>query len=95
MGRNRSVSATTWRGWHGAWPRSPACVIQACRRTGGLHVPETPSNATGNTSQCFTVFKATSSGFNVDAQVAQPNTQGIYNCSPANVIKLPGFPQAQ
>jgi hypothetical protein len=62
---------------------------------GGLHVPETPSNATGNTSQCFTVFNATSSGFSVDTQVAQPNTQGIYNGNPANVIKLPGFPQAQ
>ena len=76
------------------------CVMNNAMNTknwtaGGLHVPETPSNATGNTSQCFTVFKAASSGFSVDTQVAQPNTQGIYNCNPANVIKLPGFPQAQ
>jgi hypothetical protein len=59
---------------------------------GGLHDPENPGNATGSLSQCFTIIKATSAGFALDPAVTKPN-QGIYNCDPTNVFKLPGFPQ--
>jgi Periplasmic binding protein len=59
---------------------------------GGLHDPENPGNATGSLSQCFTIIKATSAGFALDPAVTKPN-QGIYNCDPANVFKLQGFPQ--
>jgi ABC-type branched-subunit amino acid transport system substrate-binding protein len=61
---------------------------------GGLHVPEKPSNATGDSSQCFTMLKASSTGYTVDTAVLKPNSQGIYNCNPANVFRLPGFPQS-
>ncbi len=61
---------------------------------GGLHVPEKPTNATGDTSQCFTMLLASSTGFTVNTNVLKPNNQGIYNCSPANVFRLPGFPQS-
>jgi hypothetical protein len=75
------------------------CVMSHAMATtnwtaGGLHVPEKPSNANGDSSQCFTVLKASSTGFTVDDAVLKPNNQGIYNCNPANVFKLPGFPQS-
>jgi hypothetical protein len=59
---------------------------------GGLHDTETPANATGDTSPCFTLIKATSSGWQLDPTVTKPN-QGIFNCDPANVLKLQGFPR--
>ncbi len=60
---------------------------------GGLHDAEKPANATGDTSQCFTIIKATSSGWQLDDAITKANT-GIFNCDPGNVIKLPGFPQS-
>jgi hypothetical protein len=74
------------------------CVMDHAAATtnwtgGGLHVPEKPSNANGDSSQCFTILQASSSGFTVDKTVLKPNSQGIYNCDPANVFRLPGFPQ--
>jgi len=60
---------------------------------GGLHDIEKPATATGDTSQCFTFIKATSSGWQLDPAVTMPN-QGIFNCDPGNVFKLPGFPQS-
>jgi hypothetical protein len=60
---------------------------------GGLHDVEKPANATGDTSQCFTFIKAMSSGWVLDPDVTKPN-QGIFNCDPGNVIKLPGFPKS-
>ena len=60
---------------------------------GGLHTPEVPANATGNHSQCFLALKATPSGWVTDPAVYKPN-QGLYNCDPANVFKLTGFPQS-
>jgi hypothetical protein len=74
------------------------CVMDHAAATtnwtgGGLHVPEKPSNATGVISQCFTLFKATSTGYTIDAAVLKPNTNGVYNCNPANEFSLPGFPQ--
>jgi hypothetical protein len=60
---------------------------------GGLHDTEKPANATGDTSPCFTFIKATSGGWQLDPTVTKPN-QGIFNCDPGNIIKLPGFPQS-
>jgi ABC-type branched-subunit amino acid transport system substrate-binding protein len=59
---------------------------------GGLHDTEKPANATGDTSRCFTLIKATSGGWQLDPTVTMPN-QGIFNCDPANVSKLQGFPR--
>jgi ABC-type branched-subunit amino acid transport system substrate-binding protein len=58
---------------------------------GGLHDTEKPANANGDTSQCFTLIKATSGGWQLDDAVTKAN-QRIFNCDPGNVIKLPGFP---
>ena len=58
---------------------------------GGLHDPEKPGNSTGDLSQCFTIIKAGSTGFALYPAITKPN-QGIYNCDPANVFKLQGFP---
>jgi ABC-type branched-subunit amino acid transport system substrate-binding protein len=60
---------------------------------GGLHDTEKPANATGDTSPCFTLIKATSSGWQLVPTITRPN-QGIFNCDPANVAKLQGFPQS-
>jgi hypothetical protein len=60
---------------------------------GGLTAPVKQSNATGDTSQCFLMTKATSSGWQPATAVYKPN-QGVFNCDPANVIKLQGFPES-
>jgi hypothetical protein len=60
---------------------------------GGLHDIEKPANASGDTSPCFTLIKATSRGWQLVPDVTKPN-QGIFNCNPANIVKLPGFPQS-
>ena len=60
---------------------------------GGLHDPEKPGNANNDTSQCFTIIKATSAGFVLDPAVTKPN-QGIYNCDPLNVFKLTNLPKS-
>jgi ABC-type branched-subunit amino acid transport system substrate-binding protein len=60
---------------------------------GGLHDLEKPANATGDTSPCFTLIKATSSGWSLVPAITKPN-QGIFNCDPGNILKLPGFPQS-
>ncbi len=60
---------------------------------GGLTAPVNPSNATGDTSQCFLMTKATSKGWTLATDVYKPN-QGVFNCDPGNVFKLQGFPQS-
>jgi Periplasmic binding protein len=60
---------------------------------GGLHDAEKPANATGNTSPCFTLIKATSSGWQLVPSITKPN-QDIFDCDPANVVTLTGFPQS-
>jgi hypothetical protein len=60
---------------------------------GGLTAPVKPSNATGDTSQCFLLTKASSTGWTLASDVYKPN-QGVFNCDPANVFKLQGFPQS-
>ena len=60
---------------------------------GGLHAPVNPGNATDPGSQCFTLLKATPSGFVLAPDITKPN-QGIFNCDPGNMFALQGFPQA-
>jgi ABC-type branched-subunit amino acid transport system substrate-binding protein len=60
---------------------------------GGLHAPVNPGNATDPGSNCFTLVKATPSGFVLVPNITKPNN-GIFNCDPANEFALKGFPQA-
>ena len=60
---------------------------------GGLTAVVKPSNATGDTSQCFLLVKAAPTGWTLATDVYKPN-QGVFNCDPANVFKLQGFPQS-
>lgn len=60
--------------------------------SGGLSAPSDPGNATGPTERCFVLVQATQTGFVVDKEITKPNT-GIFNCSDANRIDLPGFPK--
>jgi hypothetical protein len=74
------------------------CVMAKASATtgwtaGGLHAPQNPGNATVPGSQCFTLLKATPTGWILDPAVTKPNS-GIFNCDPANSFKLPGFPPA-
>jgi hypothetical protein len=59
----------------------------------GLHAPVNPGNATDPGSNCFTLVKATPSGFVLVPNITKPNS-GIFNCDPANEFVLKGFPQA-
>jgi len=75
-----------------------ACVMsyvssQKNWTAGGLHDSENPATAAGDTSPCFTIIKASSSGWSLEPAITKPNN-GIFNCDPGNIIKLPGFPQA-
>jgi hypothetical protein len=58
---------------------------------GGLHGAQQPGNATQSLGSCFMLLKATPNGFVVDTTLTQPNN-GLFNCDPANVFKLKGFP---
>jgi ABC-type branched-subunit amino acid transport system substrate-binding protein len=74
-----------------------ACVLDHAKSVpqwtgGGLHAPSHPGNATSRASQCFLLVQATPSGFTVDKALTQPN-DGPFNCSPANVKRLPGVPK--
>jgi hypothetical protein len=74
------------------------CVMDHAQAThnwtgGGLHAATQPANANGDSSDCFLLLKATPGGFLVDKDVTKPNN-GIFNCDPANVFRLKGFPQS-
>jgi ABC-type branched-subunit amino acid transport system substrate-binding protein len=74
-----------------------SCVMDHAAAThewtgGGLHAPTQPGNATTSMSQCFVLMKASNSGFTLDKDVLKPNN-GVFNCDPANPLKLQGFPQ--
>jgi hypothetical protein len=60
--------------------------------SGGLSAPTEPGNATGPTERCFVLVQATQTGFLIDKEITKPNS-GIFNCSDANRIELPGFPK--
>jgi ABC-type branched-subunit amino acid transport system substrate-binding protein len=66
---------------------------QSTWTAGGLTPPIKPSNASGDVPQCFALVKASSTGWTLATNVYMPN-RGIYNCDPANVFKLTGFPHS-
>ena len=59
---------------------------------GGISAPSDPGNATGPTERCFVLLQATPTCFVIDKDITKPNN-GIFNCSDANRIDLPGFPK--
>ena len=65
------------------------CMYNAARKVnrwtgGGLHAAANP--ASGASSNCFGVIRATPNGFKLVTDIA-PN-DGIYNCSPKNIFTL-------
>jgi ABC-type branched-subunit amino acid transport system substrate-binding protein len=60
--------------------------------SGGLHAPSHPGDANAPAPECFVLVQASPTGFTVDATVTKPNTD-VFNCSPSNVFRLPGFPK--
>ena len=56
---------------------------------GGLEGPVSTDFATRQAQQCYAIVKASPTGFTVDNTFLPPN-QGIYNCSPDNVVTLKG-----
>jgi len=62
---------------------------------GGLHAPHDPSNSSGSNSPCYVAMQATPKGFVVDTDVTKPDTDGLYNCDPKNIVDLPGFPKPE
>jgi ABC-type branched-subunit amino acid transport system substrate-binding protein len=74
-----------------------SCILEQAGKVtswegGGLHAPFHPGNSTAPAGQCFVLMQATPSGFVVDKKVTKPNN-GIFNCSPENAPKLPGYPK--
>ncbi len=59
---------------------------------GGLHAPFNPGNGPNAGGDCFVLLHATSKGFAVDTKITKPNN-GIFNCDPANEVRLQGFPR--
>jgi hypothetical protein len=57
-----------------------------------MHAPSHPGSADAPAGECFTMIQATPSGFSVDQRVTKPDTD-VFNCSPANVVRLRGFPR--
>jgi ABC-type branched-subunit amino acid transport system substrate-binding protein len=74
-----------------------SCVMDHARATkdwtgAGLHAPAQPASAADSEGHlCFTLLKVSPSGFTVEKDITKPNS-GIFNCSPSNSLKLPGFP---
>ena len=56
---------------------------------GGLGAPVSTSPTNRELAQCYAAMKATPTAFQLDPSFLPPN-QGIYNCNPANVVKLKG-----
>jgi hypothetical protein len=54
---------------------------------GGLHAPQTPGNEVP--SDCYLLLGLESSGFFYNEEATEP-TDGVYNCSPDNVMTLSG-----
>ena len=56
---------------------------------GGIEGPVNTSFASRQAQLCYAVVKASPTGFTVDNTFLPPN-QGVYNCSPDNVVTLKG-----
>lgn len=75
-----------------------ACVMEKAGAVndwtgGGLHSPDKPGPASTPGGACFTLMEATPSGFVVNKDVLKANKDNVYNCDPANVFNLQGFPK--
>ena len=73
------------------------CLLDQARATtgwtaGGMHAPSQPGDATAPASECFAMIQASPSGFSLARDVTKP-TSDVFNCSPANAVRLPGFPK--
>jgi ABC-type branched-subunit amino acid transport system substrate-binding protein len=69
-----------------------ACVIQHAGDMkgwtgGGIIAPVDTHVGPGNLSQCFTLLKATPTGFALAPEITKPN-KDIFNCDPANVVTV-------
>ncbi|HEX4018599.1 MAG TPA: ABC transporter substrate-binding protein [Frankiaceae bacterium] len=69
-----------------------ACVIQHAGSEkgwtgGGIIAPVDTHVGPGELSQCFTLLKATPSGFVLAPEITKPN-KDIFNCDPANVVTV-------
>jgi hypothetical protein len=56
---------------------------------GGFVAPRNTDPADAHQSECFLMMRVTPQGFVYDRKTTAPN-DGIYNCSPANVVPLTG-----
>jgi hypothetical protein len=68
------------------------CVLQKAGQesawtAGGLFPPRNTDPNNKHQTQCYVIMDVTPNGFVYDKNVTQPNN-GIYNCDPANVVKL-------
>jgi ABC-type branched-subunit amino acid transport system substrate-binding protein len=69
-----------------------ACVIQHAGSEqgwtgGGIIAPVDTHVGPGELSQCFTLLKATPTGFVLAPEITKPN-KDIFNCDPANVVTV-------
>ena len=55
---------------------------------GGLHAETHPGPATANPPDCYTILRATPTGFVVDKELAKPNKE-VFNCDPSNSKLVP------
>src|SRR5581483_12381412 len=55
-------------------------------------LPGLNGNGPNAGGDCFVLLHATSKGFAVDTKITKPNN-GIFNCDPANEVRLQGFPR--
>lgn len=70
------------------------CVLQKAGAhpdwtAGGLKSPVSTAPATRHMTECYLALKASPQGFSIDASFLAPN-KGLFNCDPANVVKLTG-----
>jgi hypothetical protein len=71
------------------------CVLQKAEAEtnwtgGGLYPPLNLSTTNPNIAQCWLLIKLTTSGWQYDQKITNPN-QGPYNCDPKNVTKVNTF----
>jgi hypothetical protein len=67
-----------------------ACILEAAAAQsdwtgGGLHVPTQPGSE--EAPECFLLIRVTPGAFEYDEEATAPN-DGLYNCSPGNVVEL-------
>jgi hypothetical protein len=97
-----ALSINSWNAWLMFAKAAAACgsnLTRACLLQkggsytdwtgGGIEGPVSTNFANRQAQQCYAIVKASPTGFTVDNTFLPPN-QGIYNCSPDNVVTLKG-----